>query len=93
MTCCLWVGNLLTVPGDCGFTGGAEAINFSHFIGAVYGMENMMGLSSIDSCINFTLVLVMLVRNIFKLKCRPSTRNPETKELSTSIYIYIFTYV
>jgi len=23
--------------------GGAEAINFSHFIGAVYGMENMMG--------------------------------------------------
>ncbi|DAZ97212.1 TPA: hypothetical protein N0F65_003843 [Lagenidium giganteum] len=24
-------------------TGGAEAINFSHFIGAVYGMERMMG--------------------------------------------------
>lgn len=24
-------------------TGGSEAINFSHFIGAVYGMERMMG--------------------------------------------------
>ena len=27
-------------------TGGVEAINLSHFIGAVYGMENMMGRSS-----------------------------------------------
>ena len=24
-------------------TGGSEGINFSHFIGAVYGMERMMG--------------------------------------------------
>lgn len=32
------------LAGDFDCKGGSEAINFSHFIGAVYGMEKMMGM-------------------------------------------------
>ncbi|RHY53389.1 hypothetical protein DYB34_010723 [Aphanomyces astaci] len=76
-------------------TGGSDAINFSHFIGSVYGMERMMGRANnpLRRILNYasdhflTHLPIVYVQTIYIILLTPWTSSDDGSVVTRGVYI------